>query len=129
MAENKSIKILMVDDDPEDIYAIRRAFKNAKLGVDFDSAQSVEELFSKVRVPPTAILLDINIPKVSGYDILKKLRRNQAYDNTKIIMLTTSTLQADRNKSLKNGASGFYTKPSSSKEMNSLIDDIVSMTQ
>ncbi len=129
MTENKPIKILMVDDDPEDIYAIRRAFKNSKLGVDFDSAQSVEELFSKTRTPPTAILLDINIPKVSGHDILKKLRRDQAYDNTKIIMLTTSTLQADRNKSLKNGASGFYTKPSSSDEVNNLIDDIVSMTQ
>ena len=129
MASEKPIKILMVDDDPEDIYAIQRAFKKSTVSVEFDSAQSAEELFSKTQTPPNAILLDINIPKVSGHDILKELREIQDFDNTKIIMLTTSTLAADENKSLRNGASGFYTKPSSSDEMKSLIHEIVSLTQ
>ena len=59
---------------------------------------------------PDVIFLDLNMPKVGGLDVLKKLRAIEHYNQAEVIMYTTSSMQQDKDKCFDAGADGFITK-------------------
>lgn len=119
---HKPVIILMVDDDLEDIYSTKRAFKEGKIINDFHFVQDADELFSYLgntgkyqdedaNPRPHIILLDINLPKKSGFEILEELRQDEKFRAIPVVMLTTSEQEGDILDSYDRGANSFITKP------------------
>lgn len=117
----KNPVLLMVDDDDEDIYLTRRAFREHREDLIFRSVQNGAELFDYLNCTgdyennspadmPDIILLDINIPKENGFDILKRLKEDGQHGHLPVTMLTTSSATHDVCKAYKLGASSFICK-------------------
>jgi two-component system response regulator len=124
----KPVVILMVDDDIEDIYSTKRAFKEGKFANDFRHVKDGDELFAYLENKgefadesfnplPHIILLDINLPKKSGIEILKELREEDQYRSIPVVMLTNSENESDILDCYDRGANSFITKPVSIEGM------------
>ena len=114
--------ILLVEDNNSDIELTFRAIQ--RLEVDFDiivcrdGQEALDFLFAKGRYAarninelPQLILLDINIPKVSGHTVLKQIRTHDITRFIPIVMLTTSDEQIDIKNGYENGVNSYVCKP------------------
>lgn len=113
--------ILVVEDNPDDEALIVRALTKNHLAneivVKHDGAEALEYLLpegvSPDRMPelPQVVLLDIKLPKVSGMEVLKRLRANERTKYLPVVILTTSDEEQDRFRSYDLGANSFVQKP------------------
>jgi two-component system, response regulator len=114
--------ILVVEDNPNEEALILRAFKkynpSSQITVVRDGAEALDFVFCqgvyKDRDPddlPQLILLDINLPKLSGLDVLRRLRANERTRLLPIIMLTSSVEEQDLVESYRSGANSYVHKP------------------
>lgn len=120
-ALNEPFSIIMVDDDDEDIYTMRRAFSSVKEEVRFDAFSSGEAFFEFLEKvddqkerDPDIIILDLNLPTVSGYEILDKFRkghRGLRGSLAPVIILSTSDTNEDATRCYLLGANAVFTKP------------------
>lgn len=124
-SNGKKSKIVMVDDDSEDVFFVRKALSSASDDIVFDAVDSgirfLETLNKSDSPKPDLILLDINMPRMNGYDVLAALKEESQWENLPVIMLTTSSSEIDRQKSLDLGAAAFVTKPQSQAEISAFI--------
>ncbi|AUD01798.1 response regulator [Spirosoma pollinicola] len=129
MLVNKVAPVWVVDDNINDQFFIKSAFNSVRPDIPVITLDNGEELLSrmtKTNLLPRVVLLDLNMPRVSGLDILQKIRDNQSYDNLTVVVLTTSSwvTNEDRRTALALGADQFYTKPSTYMDMIDLIKTI-----
>lgn len=114
--------ILLVEDNPQDEMLILRALRKVNLAnqVDVvrDGQQALDYLFCQGEFagragtePPTAVLLDVNLPKVGGLEVLAQLRGHPMTKLVPVIILTSSDEERDRLRSYENGANSFVRKP------------------
>lgn len=114
--------ILVVEDNPNEEALILRAFKkynlSSQITVVRDGAEAIDFVFCqgvyKDRDPddlPQLILLDINLPKLSGLDVLRRLRANERTRLLPIIMLSSSVEEQDLIESYRSGANSYVRKP------------------
>ena len=120
--------VLMVDDDEEDAYLARRAF-GAHTAVDaFRHVGDGASLFAYLRneAPyadpidcprPGLILMDINMPRENGFELLRRLRADERTGAIPVIMLSTSTADDDIGEAYRLGANSFIGKPMSAHAM------------
>ena len=116
----KPIHILLVEDNEGDILLTRVALENAavdfKLSVTTDGKEAIDFLSKKENTVagalPELILLDINLPKKNGHEVLSFIKATPALKNIPVVMLTTSSSQNDIDLAYANNAAGFITKPS-----------------
>jgi CheY-like chemotaxis protein len=114
-----SQEILLVDDSPDDAEIFRLAAKEAGFPYSIrvaDSGEAALDLVLKQRIAPLLILLDIKMPGIDGLEVLKRIRADPIYRNVVIVVLTGSSLEADRVAALDLGCNLFITKPSSYEE-------------
>jgi len=119
-------KIFLVEDDD----SIREIVLYALQSSEFDALgfESGEDFFVQLEKEPTLpnlIVLDIMLPGDDGLTILKKLRQNQLYNKTPIIMLTAKGSELDKVKGLDLGADDYLTKPFSVMELVSRIKAVL----
>lgn len=113
------LHILIIDDDPVDVTAVKREFEKKFKNVVFDVAIDGEEGFSFLtendRYPAHEkyhfILLDINIPKFDGIELLERLAKHHLNDIKKIIILTSSQANRDHEQASRFPILGYMTKP------------------
>lgn len=109
------IKILLVDDDPADVELTREALRDAKVLIQMDVANDGEEalqyLTAKDQQKPALILLDLNLPKKDGREVLEEIKKSPELMRIPVIILTTSDQDADICKSYGLGANAYVTKP------------------
>jgi two-component system, response regulator len=108
--------ILLVEDNPDDEALTLRAFtKNNMLNdvtVARDGAEALELLFADGSAPlPGLILLDLSIPKISGLEVLARIRANQRTRLVPVVILTTSKEQEDVLAGYSGGANAYVRKP------------------
>jgi two-component system response regulator len=111
--------ILLVEDNPDDVTLARRAFRKNNIDNEIivakDGAEALQLLLpadqSSAQVNPAIVLLDLNLPKVSGLDVLRRLRADERTEMLPIIMLTTSSEDRDVEYSYRLGANSFVRKP------------------
>jgi DNA-binding response OmpR family regulator len=115
--------IVMVDDDAEDVFTIRKALSGEDFDVEFteisQSRKLMPYLAERGDKRPDLILLDINMPRMNGFEVLQELKTHDEFATIPVVMLSTSSQDADRVKSLKMGAADFVTKFSSLKQLQS----------
>ena len=114
--------ILLVEDNQDDIDLTLRALRQHKLISEVvvvkDGAEALDYLFARgsyeSRNPeevPQLVLLDVNLPKLSGLDVLKQLRNDARTKLLPVVMLTTSREERDVAESYANGANSYVQKP------------------
>src|SRR3989338_6119229 len=104
-------KIFLMEDDPLMIRMYEKAFKLS--GYEVETAFDGEEGLTKLKAAepkPTLILLDIMMPKLSGFDVLKEIKKSQELKNIPVIALTNLAGQADAEKALELGAVLYLVK-------------------
>lgn len=117
-----SKSILLVEDNPQDELLILRALRKVNVGnkVDVvrDGQQAVDYLFQQgefagLGAPelPAVVLLDIGLPRLSGLEVLERLRADARTALLPVVILTSSDEERDRLKSYENGANSFVRKP------------------
>ena len=118
----KHATILLVEDNPQDELLILRALKKAnvanRIDVVRDGQQALDYLWNQgefarpeAREPPVVVLLDIGLPRLSGLDVLKRLRADPRTRLLQVVVLTSSDEERDRLASYENGANSFVRKP------------------
>lgn len=118
----KSIRILVIEDSVTDSHLTRNAIQETQLDVEVMFASNGEEAFDTLNqldartLAPQLILLDLNLPKMSGIEILKKLKSIQQYKRTPVVVLTHSSDDKDIETIYYHGASGYVVKSFSPKE-------------
>jgi two-component system response regulator len=107
--------ILLVEDNPDDEALTLRALKKNnilnKVAVAHDGAEALEFLFTAGADPPGLILLDLNLPKINGQEVLRRLRADERTQFIPVVVLTSSKLDEDIIASYRNGANGYVRKP------------------
>ena len=114
--------ILLVEDNPDDVELTRIAFAEAKIANDLvvvgDGAQALDYLFARGvysdRDPndlPSIVLLDLNLPKVDGREVLQAIRASEATRNLPVVVLTTSAEPFDVEASYALGVNSYIQKP------------------
>jgi two-component system, chemotaxis family, response regulator Rcp1 len=129
----KQYRILLVEDNEGDILLTKEAFsdshfphqlqvlRDGKAAVDFLS----EVQKNKEQELPELILLDINLPKMNGYEVLAFIKEKPALQNISVIILTTSSAETDMMSSYKNLVNGYFIKPIAIEGYKDLVAKLV----
>jgi two-component system response regulator len=111
-------KILLVEDNPDDVMFTLRAFEQNKISnevvVAHDGAEALEYLLpddESKALRPALILLDVNLPKVDGLEVLRRIRSDARTVGFPVVVLTTSSEERDIVASYRLGANSFVRKP------------------
>ena len=114
-----TIPIAQVDDDEIDRALVKRIYKRSGLVNPFlqfpDGAAFLDylKITQEDKAPlPALVLMDINMPQMNGFDIVKSVRQNETYNNLPVVMmLTSSDDPRDREQAAAVGANGYMIKP------------------
>lgn len=116
------VEILLVEDNPEDIELTLRALKKSKLAnnivVAEDGEEALDFIFARgkysdrsVICSPKVILLDLKLPKVSGIEVLREIKKDPRTSIIPVVILTSSPQEVDIEESYKLGANSYIVKP------------------
>lgn len=127
--------ILLAEDDKNDIFLMRRAFDSAgvpnPLYVVHNGQEAIHYLEGsgdysrREQYPmPGLLLLDLKMPWMDGFDVLKWLRSHAEFNELPVVVLTSSNLQADIDKSRQFGVYDYRVKPTRFEDLVRLLDDV-----
>jgi len=109
--------ILLVEDNPMDVDLTLRAFEECKLAIPIEVARDGEEALAWIprweagAPKPVMILLDVNMPKVGGIEVLQRLKSHPVLRTIPVVMLTTSAMGEDVQTAYEYGANSYIVKP------------------
>lgn len=114
--DDRTLNILLVDDDEVDVMTVKRAFTKANItNPVFVAVDGVEALalLRNGAIPPgrRIILLDLNMPKMNGIEFLRELRSDPVLGPTPVVVLTTSNEDRDRVEAYRLNVAGYLLKP------------------
>ncbi len=126
MPTSQEVNILLVEDDEIDVKALLRAFKKLKIAnpvtVAKDGIEGWEALQELPR--PYLVILDINMPRMNGIELLEKIRASEKYHDSIVFVLTTSTDDEDKFDAFKLIAAGYMLKADMGKSFIQAIEMI-----
>ena len=113
------VRILLVEDDPGDVLITREALEQSKLIHHLDVVNNGEEAMSYLRkegdytnsTTPHLVLLDLNLPRMGGREVLAEVKNDPALGHIPVIVLTTSEAENDVLSTYQLHANAFITKP------------------
>lgn len=114
--------ILLVEDNPGDVELTKRALRKSKietqLDIAEDGAEALDYLFCQGQyenrnpnMPPSLVLLDLNLPKIGGLEVLHHIRNHPKTKNLPVVVLTSSNEESDVTTAYSNGANSYIRKP------------------
>ncbi len=124
MTETKKKTILIVDDEPDivnltDKFLRLGGFKTLSCSNGKDALNTIETNHDEIKL----VLLDVMMPGLSGFDILKEIKSNSKYDDILVVLFTVKSFNEDIQKGRALGANGYLTKPFSGKELLKYVQD------
>jgi CheY-like chemotaxis protein len=126
----KPFRILIADDDFEDFLLIKNTFEANELNVHLSHVEDGQYLidilkaqgkYNKFGELPNLILLDLNMPRKSGFDVLKEIKENEQLKKIPIIIFTTSKTARDIDKAYDLGANCYISKPQTVEDWTEVI--------
>ena len=114
--------ILLIEDDPNDEALVRRALASSRVGnaivVARDGAEALDYLFAlgdfkdrDLHDQPAVVLLDISLPKIDGFEVLRQIRADPVTKMLPVVLLTSSQRQSDVLSGYGAGANAYVVKP------------------
>jgi CheY-like chemotaxis protein len=125
--------IVVADDDLDDQQIIRDGLRDCKVNVQINSVYNglqlmdyllCREAYRNIRETPDLVLLDLNMPLMDGFEVLKEIRNNPKLRTIPLYVITTSRSVEHKKKALELGATGFYSKGASSKDIRKIMQEI-----
>jgi two-component system response regulator len=122
MQRYKALQVLLVEDNPDDVEITRRAFEKTRAVSDLtivrDGRQALDLLLGEGQYAdgespprPDLVLLDVNLPKVNGFEVLQQIRSHEEIAMIPVIMLTASVREEDVLRAYQLGANSYIQKP------------------
>jgi len=117
--ENK--KILIVDDDMRNVYALSKILeeRKAKILIGRNGREGIEKVMENPDV--SLVLMDIMMPEVDGYTAMREIRKDKRFDQLPIIALTAKAMKGDREKCIEAGANDYLSKPVQTDKLLNLL--------
>jgi len=109
---------VIVEDNPTDVFLIKEALRAHRLDVDLRIFQDGEEAIRLIQLLdsddsqrcPHLILIDLNLPKADGFEVLKRMRDSRRCAEVPVIVMTSSAAQPDRERSKSLGVDAYFRK-------------------
>jgi chemotaxis family two-component system response regulator Rcp1 len=128
----KPTELLIIEDNPGDVRLLEEAFRELEANIHIQVARDGAEGLEKVLAPleqrsskrPDLILLDLNLPKISGHDVLTRLKSNPQTCRIPVIVLTSSRAESDVRRAYESHANAYLKKPSTLDGLLSAAQDI-----
>jgi two-component system response regulator len=121
-------KILIVEDDPDHAELLIEGFNVKDIKEKFILMKDGQEVIDYFQEPVIKceeeiqsiiglIILDLNLPKIDGMEVLKFIKKNSKYCSIPVVVLSTCSRQETIDEAFKNGANGYFTKPASYEDL------------
>lgn len=121
--------ILIVEDNPDEaelmLDALRKAGVEQRLVVAQDGVEALDYLFGADNAPPVLTLLDLKLPRLSGLDVLRRIRGEPATSHLPVVAMTSSTEDEDERQCHALGCSEFMRRPTHHGQFVSMIGELV----
>ena len=116
-------RILVVEDEPNIVISLRFLLENAGFDVEVETngREALEHILSNT---PDALVLDVMLPELDGFEILQKIRSDENVSGLPVLMLTAKGQREDRKNALDFGADLFITKPFSNSEVVEAVESL-----
>lgn len=132
MTRGKPITVLLVEDDEEDVLLTKDALRNSKLAIELEVVTNGEHALTYLRQEspytdkprPDLVLLDINLPRKNGWEVLKTIKTHDSLKSLPVTILTTSSEDPDIQRSYDLGANSYITKPVGIEEFHRVVQAI-----
>ncbi len=134
MTEQKSEKfeVFLVEDNDDDVFVILKAINLTGVTAETEVAEHGEALLSALRGRcehsrslPNIILLDINMPRLDGYEAIGALKADPRLCHIPVLFLTTTSRKEDVQRAFELGASSFFSKPAEFEDLVRLMEQIL----
>lgn len=128
----KPLNILLIEDDIDDIELLEEALNGNNVTYNLEVVMEGDLVFTHINTSqnlPEIIILDFNLPKVHGRDVLKQIKLSEKFNKIPLVVLTTSSSKDDIDYAYSLGANKFITKPTTLEEFNEAISLIVECSQ
>lgn len=128
-------KLIMVDDDPEDILLVKTAIRRADIPLEVVSIYDGDALFNYLNdiitddtlpteVPPLVIFLDLNMPRLDGRKCLQQLKSNPNWVDLPILIFSTSDAPDDIRRCYELNANSYISKPDDPKALDTILSSV-----
>lgn len=112
----RPVEVLIIDDNPGDVALIRESFREGSLQPRVTAALNAEQAFSLLedprREPPTLVILDVNLPRTDGFEVLRRIRSDERWRAVPVVIMSSSTLPAEVQRAYDLHANAYIGKPS-----------------
>lgn len=128
-------KLVMVDDDPEDILLVKTAIRRADIPLEVISLYDGDALFDYLdkiidddslpsEVPPLVIFLDLNLPRLDGRKCLQRLKSNPNWVDLPILIFSTSDAPDDIRRCYELNANSYISKPDDPNALDNILSSV-----
>ena len=126
----KMINVLLVEDDADDIELLKKALDDNGILYTLNELTAGDGVLRHLnlhRQVPDVIVMDLNLPKVHGKDVLREIKANDLFRDVPLLVLTTSKSQEDVEYTERYGVNAFITKPTTVEGFNATVATIVEL--
>ena len=126
------MNIVLIEDDQDDIELLQESFSTYGIKnqmVVLTNGQSAVTYFQNNDTAPDIIILDYNLPKVHGKEVMLEIKSQNVFKNIPLLILTTSSAREDEEYAYQHGADKFLVKPSNIEQIKVTIDTIVALAK
>jgi CheY-like chemotaxis protein len=128
--KEKSIKILLADDDEADRLLFKEAFDELNIGTTVETVNDGDELMhfmqnTETENLPQILFLDINMPRKNGLECLKEIRADIKYKEVSVAIYSTSSSENDMQETFLNGANVYIHKPNDFQKLKKLLEKAI----
>ena len=130
MDSMRTVRMLLVEDDPGYQYLVQSGFGERRpkmrweITLAKDGEEAIKALFGKTNLWPDLILLDWNLPKVDGDEILTRVKRHRLLCKIPVLFFSSSTSELDRQAANEHHADGWIVKPNGVHALEAIVDRI-----
>jgi len=117
-------KILVVDDNAASRELIREVLDSPNHHI-FEAANGIEAYDHIVVDEPDLVLLDIQLPGLDGYSVVRRLRQDPRFSRLRVLAVTAFAMHGDREKALAAGFDGYITKPIDTLNLEEQVEDLL----
>lgn len=130
---SNKIRILLIEDDVDDVELLQEALTSRNIpflmNVIKDGSAAINFCDQGSDFFPDIIVMDFNLPRVHGRDVISKIRCNNRFANVPILVLSTSSAIEDKTYANKVGADRYLVKPATIEAIQETVDTIVGMVR
>ncbi len=121
-------KILIVEDNPQNMRLIEMTLRGKSYTL-LKATDGEEALDITMRERPDLIIMDIQLPKMNGLEVTRKLRKNPALSHIPIIGVTAYAMKGDKEKIIEAGCDAYLSKPINTRELPAMVAEMLPQRQ